>query len=748
MNRFKKWAAAAAVALTATGVVAVTGGIAHAGTITPLPMQPAITDYQNPSGAGSNSVPYEHQGALIVGGQSQLGSQPVKDASAAGATVLGYLDPMVIQPNSGTWGDMLWQSSVCGAAVPQWGSFNSGTGYQLADFRTVADGGSGVEQAKLHCVLENMVSANPWIAGFFADDLGSKSWYPGINWSTFGSANQQAWYDGAVAMAQTFHNVAVEHGGMLMVNGTWEKGTIASNGGGYPNLAANGVSYASGGYVEHHASSEVAFWTDYASGQWATAAGDPAQGNPIMYVQASDLNTLNTYKNAGVFSFGSYQTDYSQAAPVWGSFHATGLPSGSTSGTQSAPTATTSAATGVTTSAATLNGSVNPNGADASYKFDYGTTTSYGSSTTAGDAGSGTTAVNESAPLTGLSPSTTYHYRVEATNSGGTTLGSDQQFTTSAALVAPVVTTTAATGLTSSGGTVNGTVNPEGQATTYQFEYGTTTGYGSVSPASPGSAGSGTTAVNESSGITGLSASTTYHYRLNATNATGTTHGSDQQFTTTAAGAVVAFDAAAGAKHAGSAALSWTHVVGSGSNRALVVDFTVGDNNDAGCTPVVKDGTTSMSEITAVHDDNQRAGALTVWGLVNPPSGNNTITETVTGCSGTVQEMTGGSESFTGVSQAIPFGAHAVNWGSSATSSVSNTASSSSDLMGEFVANGSQIGAVVSPVIQKFGELQDNNTGAGNTAGGYAPATGSAQSGSWNLTNDWWGAAAVDIQHS
>jgi hypothetical protein len=309
------------------------------------------------------------------------------------------------------------------------------------------------------------------------------------------------------------------------------------------------------------------------------------------------------------------------------------------------------------------------------------------------------------------------------------------------------VTTTAATGLTSSGGTVNGTVNPEGQATTYQFEYGTTTGYGSVSPASPGSAGSGTTAVNESSALSGLSPSTTYHYRLDATNGTGTTDGSDQQFSTTAAGSVVAFDSAGGGKHAGSSALTWTQVV-SGSNRELIADFTVGDNNDAGCAPVVKDGTTSMSEITAVHDDNQRAGALTVWGLVNPPTGTNTITATVTGCSGTVQEMTGGSESFTGVSQSAPLGAHAINWGSSATSSVSNTASSSSDLMGEFVSNGSQIGAVVSPVIQKFGELQDNNTGAGNTAGGYAPATGSAQTGSWNLTNDWWGAAAVDIQHA
>jgi len=108
-----------------------------------------------------------------------------------------------------------------------------------------------------------------------------------------------------------------------------------------------------------------------------------------------------------------------------------------------------------------------------------------------------------------------------ATNCGGT---------------APAVTTTAATGVTSSGATLNGTVNPEGAATTYQFQYGPTTSYGSVAPASPGSAGSGSSSVNESAAVSGLSASTTYHYRLTATNATGTTNGSDQTLTTSATG--------------------------------------------------------------------------------------------------------------------------------------------------------------------------------------------------------------------
>jgi hypothetical protein len=106
---------------------------------------------------------------------------------------------------------------------------------------------------------------------------------------------------------------------------------------------------------------------------------------------------------------------------------------------QNPPAVTTTAASNVTTSGATLNGTVNPNGADASYHFQYGTSTSYGSVTTTGDAGSGSSAVNESASISGLQSSTTYHYRLVASNSGGTTNGSDQTFTTGSSQQSPPV---------------------------------------------------------------------------------------------------------------------------------------------------------------------------------------------------------------------------------------------------------------------------------------------------------------------
>jgi hypothetical protein len=84
----------------------------------------------------------------------------------------------------------------------------------------------------------------------------------------------------------------------------------------------------------------------------------------------------------------------------------------------------------VTDTTATLNGTVNPRGHDTSARFEYGTDENYGQGTDPVDIGAGTDGVAVPGPLTGLLPSTTYHYRVDATNAGGTTMGLDQTFTT------------------------------------------------------------------------------------------------------------------------------------------------------------------------------------------------------------------------------------------------------------------------------------------------------------------------------
>lgn len=97
------------------------------------------------------------------------------------------------------------------------------------------------------------------------------------------------------------------------------------------------------------------------------------------------------------------------------------------------PNATTGAATSVGSTTATLNGTVNPSGSSTTYYFEYGTTDSYGSTTSSEGAGSATSTVAETASLTGLSANTTYDFQLVAKNSGGTTDGGNSTFTTSPA---------------------------------------------------------------------------------------------------------------------------------------------------------------------------------------------------------------------------------------------------------------------------------------------------------------------------
>lgn len=109
------------------------------------------------------------------------------------------------------------------------------------------------------------------------------------------------------------------------------------------------------------------------------------------------------------------------------------------------PTVTTSAATGLAATGATLNGTVSSNGTATTVNFDYGTTASYGSTASYAANPLAGTATNTAvlAAVTGLTCGTLYHYRVRAANSGGTTNGGDQTFTTSACPTAVTLAKTA-----------------------------------------------------------------------------------------------------------------------------------------------------------------------------------------------------------------------------------------------------------------------------------------------------------------
>jgi hypothetical protein len=106
--------------------------------------------------------------------------------------------------------------------------------------------------------------------------------------------------------------------------------------------------------------------------------------------------------------------------------------------------------------------------------------------------------------------------------------------TASAQAAVPTATTGNANNITQTSAKLHGTVKPNKEATTYHFEFGTTTAYGTNSPeAGPIAPGSGSTSV--SADIGSLAPGTVYHYRLVATNASGSIPGKDKTFTTRSA---------------------------------------------------------------------------------------------------------------------------------------------------------------------------------------------------------------------
>jgi hypothetical protein len=133
------------------------------------------------------------------------------------------------------------------------------------------------------------------------------------------------------------------------------------------------------------------------------------------------------------------------------------------------------------------------------------------------------------ANIEGLTPGTTYYYRVVATNETGTRIVAGSSFTTP---IPPNASTGAVEEVTRNTATVSGTVNPEGQETKYAVQYGPTASYGYSTP--PVNVGAGATSVATGAVVLSwLVPDTTYHYRVLAINSAGErTAGADATFTT------------------------------------------------------------------------------------------------------------------------------------------------------------------------------------------------------------------------
>jgi len=196
------------------------------------------------------------------------------------------------------------------------------------------------------------------------------------------------------------------------------------------------------------------------------------------------------------------------------------------------PTIGTTSASAVGQEAATIETSIDPGFGPTVYRVEYGTDTTYGLNTVFGESvGSDGVGHGVSTQLTGLHPATTYHFRIRAVNFSGATAGPDQTFNTTAP---PSVSSTSASAVTQTSARLSAQVNPDFLSTTYHFEYGPGTGYGSSTPQST-PIGSDRFVHPAAATVSGLAPATTYHYRAVATNADGSTAGPDQTFTTGAA---------------------------------------------------------------------------------------------------------------------------------------------------------------------------------------------------------------------
>jgi phosphodiesterase/alkaline phosphatase D-like protein len=220
------------------------------------------------------------------------------------------------------------------------------------------------------------------------------------------------------------------------------------------------------------------------------------------------------------------------------------------------PVVSTGPAASIVQTAATLSGTVDPEGAETTYYFEYISREGYEKAQREGDAeekadpymlGETTPTFKitepgnpspytgaepqpvEPVPATGLQPGQTYYYALVAKSPIGVTTGSPEHFTTAGA-TPPVVSTGGASGISQNSASLSGAVSTNGLQTNYGFEiatepgnYGPATGLGAIG-------GAATEEVHVTLGE--LQPGTTYYYRVTATNADGTSHGEPATFTT------------------------------------------------------------------------------------------------------------------------------------------------------------------------------------------------------------------------
>lgn len=320
-----------------------------------------------------------------------------------------------------TGGSLIGQSNVGGLIGYSEGNTVFGTGIisncynngYVSGFVSVGGlVGYAVKSAISTTYTSGTVDGDYWVGGLVGDNESeiSNSYASvavvgttlvgGLVGDNFRGSISNSYATGSVSAGDTVGGLVGYNDNSSTINNTYSTGSVSG-------------SIDTGGLVGNNVGTVTAsFWDTQTSGQ-ATSDGGTGIDTAVM-------------KQFATFSFAGW--DISSSDSIWSIVDGQSYPL--LRRFAPSPAVATAFATAVAATSATLNGSVNANGADASVSFQYGTSTAYGTTVSAVPvtiSGSGNTLV--SAPISGLTPGQSYHYRVVATSSAGTSYSDDATFT-------------------------------------------------------------------------------------------------------------------------------------------------------------------------------------------------------------------------------------------------------------------------------------------------------------------------------
>lgn len=251
-----------------------------------------------------------------------------------------------------------------------------------------------------------------------------------VAWGYGGGTNTPPGLDSVIAIAAgASHSLALKKDGTVVAWGSNHAGQSEVPAGLYGVIA---VSASAGGYHSLALKSDgtvVAWGSNHTDGEYSGQSAVPAGLHGVIAIAAGGNHSLALKKDGTVTAWG-YNSSGQTNVPIElnGVFAIAAGWVDSLALCSENQSPRTLPASAITISSAQLNGYLDPSGLAASAYFEYGLTTAYGSQTAAGNFG--TTAQNISFKVTRLLPNTTYHYRIVAANTNGTSRGNDVIFTT------------------------------------------------------------------------------------------------------------------------------------------------------------------------------------------------------------------------------------------------------------------------------------------------------------------------------